>query len=91
MEATFECQHLENNDVYWRVNRTSLNEYHPPGITAGAEVRNSENVRILSIEAISEYNGTVVDCVAVSSNKSEEISPQASMVIQGNSCVQYTN
>ena len=60
---------------------------HPPGITATAEVHNGENVRILSIEARSEYNGTFVDCVAVSLNESEEISSQASMVIQGNSCV----
>lgn len=72
---------MENNEVYWRVNGTSLIVYHPPRITTRAEVRNGENVRILSIEAISEYNGTVVDCVVV---KPEETSPQASMVIQGN-------
>lgn len=74
---------MTNNVLYWRINGTSLNVYHPPRITTHSIERNGEIIRALTIEAINDYNGTVIDCVIVNLNGSEDFSPQANMTIQG--------
>ena len=75
-EAVFRCQHSGADSLGWRVNYTSVERYPLPGI--------SEGLGILTILALPEYNGTVVECVALFFDGSlPALSPPAYLIVQG--------
>jgi alpha/beta superfamily hydrolase len=66
--AVFRCQNVNADNVYWRVNETSVtfNSPHPdPGIAIDRTTDENDNVvNLLSIAAQSNYNETVIVCAA---------------------------
>ena len=81
-EAVFQCQHLNSDYVTWRINGIALRDF--PDIV---DIRHSGSVSSLTITACPEYNGTMVECVAVIVGNTvlQEVA-SALMVIQG-TCV----
>lgn len=64
VEARFECQYIGSFATQWRVNETYMNPLSqlPPGISLTSS---SNSTDILKVIAIPNYNGTVVQCVAI--------------------------
>ena len=60
--ANYECQHHSADSIGWRINQS----YQLPMSTSGRTVSspNGGIIYILTIEAISEYNTTRIECVA---------------------------
>ena len=84
-KAVFECQHLNADFVTWRINGTAVRDF--PDIT---KIRHNSSISSLTITARPEYNGTMVECIAVIVGNTvlEEVA-SASMVIQG-TCISDT-
>ena len=87
-QAVFRCQNLNADIIAWHVNElqeliTVNNQPEDPGITVGISLDGTLNT--LTIVAQSNYNGTIVVCVAVFIHNQmldEESSP-ANLTIQG--------
>ena len=62
-EAIFRCQHTDANLIEWDINGTSLSDFHPLNITQTIPASNTA-VHMLSIQALTSYNQTSVECVA---------------------------
>ena len=82
-EAVFQCQHLNADFITWRINGTAVRDF--PDIVS---ISHSGSVSSLTITARPEYNGTMVECVAVilGSNVLQQTA-SASMMIQGTKCI----
>ena len=82
-EATFRCRHPQADSIRWKVDNALITANPPPDITPNI-VREAEDVIVhtLTIIAHSEYDGTVVVCVAVFDDQTpnEQTSP---VVLQG--------
>ena len=78
--AEFFCKHINADFIGWRINGTSVgNTVTFPNIhTTVMTDTDGIAVHTLTIEAQSEYNETIVDCVAGS-----EFSPNVTLRIQG--------
>ena len=64
MSAVYRCRHTSPQAIIgWRVNGSSLVQF--PDITTGSIDENGALVYTLTIPARSEYNGTVVVCLAL--------------------------
>ena len=76
VEAIFRCQHSAADSLGWRVNGNSIERDPLPGV--------SEGPGTLTILALPENNGTVVECVALFFNGSlPSLSPPAYLIVQG--------
>ena len=63
--AVFRCQHQTADTIRWRVNGTLVGRSPPPDITPSTTRDNNGNlVDTLTVIARSQYNGTMVVCVA---------------------------
>ena len=83
-EAVFRCQHASANTIEWKINGTSLGDFHPPNITQTI-FSSGSSTHTLSIQALASYNQTSVQCVAfldTTMRRSEESSPVL-LLIQG--------
>ena len=83
-QAVFRCSHQTADIISWRVNGTSLSQTSVdiPGITA--EITHQENNNVLNTLTIlgpPEYNGTVVECVAIFFDGSPIESTSAAILI----------
>ena len=77
--AVFPCQHPTADGIAWRINGSAL-WYFPEGVNTN---QNSDGVFSLTIIALSKYNQTVIECVALFINfPSQETNPVI-MMIQG--------
>ena len=73
----FRCRHTSSTFITWRVNGLAVGQF--PDIRPGS-VNESDNIIVstLTIPAEPQYNGTVVECVAVLFNGSlPEVTPAA--------------
>ena len=78
-EAVFQCQHLNSDFVPWRINGIAVRVF--PDIVS---ISHSGSISSLTIIARSEYNGAMVECVAVIiGNTVLTETASASMMIQG--------
>ena len=59
-EAVFQCQHLNADFVTWRINGIAVRDF--PDIVS---IHHVGGVSSLTITARPEYNGAMVECVAV--------------------------
>jgi hypothetical protein len=95
--AVFRCQNLNANFIFWRVNETlvSSNIPHPdPGVTVGTIMDENDNIiNRLSIVAHnqSEYNETVIVCVAASIGGGSNETIPVKLLIQGEYLLYYSN
>ena len=88
--ATFYCQHPNATSITWRVNETLFRDLKPE-LNIHFSGRNNDYgiLHILTIPALSIYNGTTVECVAtdiigaVSNNDVVLSSPSVTLLIQG--------
>ena len=76
--ASFDCGYEGTDGVYWKINNTSL--FENPRQLIRTRILGVRNV--LSITAITDYNGTVVQCCTYSSREATE---PASLFVQGES------
>ena len=78
-ETVFRCHHSTADVIAWRVNGSSVGRNPPTDITPSTNRDDDDNlVYTLTIIARPEYNGTVVECVAVFlDGSSTEVSPTA--------------
>ena len=76
--AVFQCQHPNAHSIDWKINGSILQDF-PDGIS----IDRSDGVFSLSIEALAEYNQTVIQCVAFFIDSPSEESEQSLMMIQG--------
>ena len=86
--ATFHCQHLQADNIVWRVNGTGLNQLNSKEIVPGATSLSDGmggliNTAVLSITALPSYNGTNVTCIAILLNGTPESSSPANLTVQG--------
>ena len=85
--AVFRCQNLNACDIYWRVNETQVtfNKPHPdPGITISrTRDENNDVVNLLSIDAQSKYNETIIVCAANIQGGGSNDTTQVKLLIQG--------
>ena len=78
--ATFYCQHLSSDGIYWLVNETSVNRINSPDITTSS----SGTMHSLSIGTLLEYSGTTVECVVTFLDGSPALfAPPVTLLIQG--------
>ena len=79
VEAVFMCRHPTADYVVWRVNNVSV------GRTSNqTSIPVSQGTGTLTILALPEYNGTVVECVALFIDGSPpEISPPVRLIVEG--------
>ena len=77
-EVEFRCQHSEADFIGWRVNNVSVRNSPLPGVSQ------SQAGTALTILALPEYNGTVVECVALFLDGSQpEYSPPVYLIVEG--------
>lgn len=74
-EVEFRCQHSDADFIGWRVNNASVGKSPLPGV--------SQRQGTLIILALPEYNGTVVECVALFLDGSPEHSPPVYLIVEG--------
>ena len=63
--ATFRCRHQSADTIRWRVDHTLITANPSPDITPTTVREGGHVVHTLTIVARPEYNGTVVECVAM--------------------------
>ena len=76
--AKFRCRHEHPADISWQVNGMPFAIY--PGLITGSVIEDGLLVRILSVPAWPEYNGTMVVCLALFSSQLES-SPSATLIV----------
>ena len=74
----FQCQHSTANQIRWKINGTIL-----MNIPEGIAIKNRSNVFTLSIAVVSEYNRTVISCVALFNNSPSKETKPAILMVQG--------
>ena len=78
-QAVFRCHHSSLEAIIaWRVNGSSVREFSD--ITTSSVVVNNSRVGMLAIPTRSEYNGTVIECVAFFAGSS---APPATLILIG--------
>ena len=77
--AVFKCQHQTAHSVNWKINRSILTDL-PHGVST---FRTIDGVYTLNISALSNYNQTMIECVAFFANSPSETSSAAIMMVQG--------
>ena len=77
--AVFQCQHPTAHGINWMINGSILQDL-PEGFSTD---RSDDRVFSLNIEALAEYNQTVIQCVAFFIDSQSEESEQSLMMIQG--------
>jgi hypothetical protein len=85
--AVFRCQNLNADFVVWRVNEThvTFNSPHPdPDITIDRTMDGNDNVvNLLSMVAQSNYNKTVIVCIANSIGGNSNYTTPVKLLIEG--------
>jgi hypothetical protein len=85
--AVFRCQNSNVLDISWRVNEqlVTFNNPHPdPDITISTIMdENNDVLNLLSIAAQSEYNETVIVCIASSIDGGSNETTPIKLLIQG--------
>jgi hypothetical protein len=77
--AVFRCQHPTAHGINWKINGSILQEL-PKRFSTD---RSDDRVFSLNIEALAEYNPTVIQCVAFFVDSPSEESEQSVLMIQG--------
>jgi hypothetical protein len=77
--AVFQCQHATAHGMNWKINDSILQDL-PEGFSTD---RSDDHVFSLNIEALAEYNNTVIQCLALFTDPPSEESEQSTMMIQG--------
>ena len=79
-EAVFHCEHRSAVAIFWRINGTSLSSR-----TELSDDFNDDIIRNLTVTALTKYNNTLIQCVAVfhSDNSQPETTAPAILKIQG--------
>ena len=84
VQATFWCRHATANTIGWSVNNiSSLSELTMMNINSVTEPSNSSIQSTLTLDALSECNGSVVKCLALFQAAPPEVAPSVVMLIQG--------
>ena len=76
--AVFQCQHPNAHGINWKINDSILQDF-PNGFST---YRN-DGVFSLNIKGLTEYNQTVIQCVAFFIDSPSQESEQSLMMIQG--------
>ena len=88
-EAIFRCRHPDANVIDWNINGQSLGNFHPPNVTKNTVSSPGGFIHTLSILALEHYNGTIVECVAITFldklriNQRREPTSSVVLLIQG--------
>ena len=79
-EAVFRCEHRSADAIFWRINGTSLSSR--PDLSGDF---NDDIIHNLTVTALTKYNNTLIQCVAVfvSDNNQPEITAPAILKVQG--------
>ena len=79
-EAVFRCEHRSADATFWRINGTTLSSR-----TELYNYFNDDTVSQLIVTALTKYNNTLIQCVAVfvSDNNQPETTAPAILKIQG--------
>ena len=85
--ATFNCQHHNADTIGWRVD----NSYRLPSSAFGRTLLLPDGgvLYILTINGLSEYNMTRIECVAITNGEHEHISPIAYLYVQGDNFINF--
>ena len=83
--ASFQCQHSLADVIGWRVNGKPLNVVNLGNISSSTvTVYTVDGATMLSIGTHLEYNGTIIDCVAIFFNGSPpQFSVPVALLVQG--------
>ena len=82
--AAFNCQHSTAHSIGWRLNRIPLLDTSLVGVEARSTALPGGVLNTLTIEALPEYNLTIIECVAVFFDDSpSEATGGATLTIQG--------
>ena len=76
-QATFRCQHIVADIVYWRFDGNTVGSNPPSGVSRSTSEEGDSTVLVLIVYGFHEYNGSVVECVAAFFNGSSEVSDPA--------------
>ena len=76
--ALFQCQHPNAHGINWKINGSILQ-----GFPDGFSIDRNDGIFSLNIKALSEYNQTVIQCVAFFAGSPSEESERSIMMIQG--------
>ena len=81
-ETTFPCEHPNAVGISWVVNGTALRSQ--PDLHNTFRESSSGSLRSLTVTALSKYNSTMIECVALlSNNQPTETAPTALLHVQG--------
>ena len=83
--AVFQCQHTTADGINWRINGSTLRDL-PQTVSTD---RTSDGIFTLTITAHSNYNQTVIECVALFADSPSERTNQASLIVQGKYVIVY--
>ena len=75
VDAVFRCRHSDADFIGWKVNNVSIGRDPLPGVSVGAGT--------LTILALPEFNGTVVECLAFFISGTAESAPPVMLIVQG--------
>ena len=79
--AQFTCQNQDAIKLTWSIGGVFLSHHHPPNVTVE---RNMLLVSTLNLLVLGQYNGTSsIQCKAIFSATSSELSQMAELLIQG--------
>ena len=82
--AEFLCKHSTADSIGWRINGTSLGSFHPKNVSTKGDTSHIGLSHVLSIGAVSAYNGTLVECVAIFFyGSAPKVTPTVTLIIQG--------
>ena len=84
-DAEFRCKHANADFISWRVNGTSLDRVPLPDVIIATNLTTDGiPIHTLTVTANPQYNGTVVECVALFiSVQPFELTPPVTLRIQG--------
>ena len=78
IQAMFRCQHSDADTLAWRVNNRSIRQSPLRGLSQ------SQDRSTLTIIALPEYNGTLVECLALYFDGSPpDSAPPAYLIVEG--------
>ena len=82
--AVFRCRHGSADTIRWRVDHTLISANPPADITPNTVREGDHVVHTLTIVGCPQYNGTIVECVAMFDDHSpDEQTAPAVLLVRG--------
>ena len=90
-QAVFNCQHSTAHSIGWTLNDIPLLDTSLVGVEARSTSLPGGVLNTLTVQALSEYNMTRIECVATFffDDSSPDITEEVTLTIQGGVCTNY--